>query len=123
MSEINNNKDILSRCNSVAKTSKNNSNTSFQGNNTNDEYTIISNLSGLPSETLGRSQVSNPDNLVNDMNTMRQNPKLTIYADEFFNYALRQAIEANIPNPYEHACLTTASFFNEFAKKSPQVQI
>ena len=124
MSEIKNN-DVLKHFNPVAKVAKPKTNESKAKNNNAEEVDSEQHLRDLgnsPAEAIGRSQVSKADNLVNDMNFMRQNPKLVLHADEFFDYTLNQFVKEGKADAYEQACIATARFINEFAKKT-QVQI
>lgn len=67
-----------------------------------------------PTEILGRSQVSQADNVKNDANFALNNPEIVENADKYFDMAYNQLLKSSEPDAYEKACAMTKAYVDEF---------
>lgn len=91
------------------------------------EVPSIDNLGNNPSEALGRSQVKHPKTdsinlkeevalqIKNDLDMLKNNPKLIAKSDKVFDNALKAAKNDNNIDPYAHAVAIQTHFVEEFA--------
>lgn len=75
------------------------------------EYT---NFKNAKAESLGRSQVSKPDTLENDVKFMMKNPKFCAQANMFFDNAYEIFKQKNEEHAYEKSAQMLTAFKNEF---------
>lgn len=75
------------------------------------EYT---NFQNAKAESLGRSQVSKPDTIENDVKFMMKNPKFCMQANMFFDNAYELLKQKNEEHAYEKSAQMLTSFKNEF---------
>ena len=75
------------------------------------EYT---NFKNAKSESLGRSQVSKPDNIESDVIFMMKNPKFCMQANMFFDNAYELLKQKNEEHAYEKSAQMLSAYKNEF---------
>ncbi|MBR1943511.1 hypothetical protein IJ843_07235 [bacterium] len=75
------------------------------------EYTDFSNPKA---ESLGRSQVSKPDNVENDVKFMMKNPEFCAKANMFFDNAYEIFKQNNEEHAYEKSAQMLSAFKDEF---------
>lgn len=75
------------------------------------EYTDFANPKA---ESLGRSQVSRPDNIENDVKFMIKNPEFCMQANTFFDNAYEMLKQKNEEHAYEKSAQMLSAFKNEF---------
>lgn len=84
----------------------------FCANETNAK--VIKDLSNQ-TEVLGRSQISQADNLNSDVSFGMQNHQAIESADKFFDIAYAQLVNDNDPNAYEKASAMASIYAKELA--------
>ncbi|MBR1681527.1 hypothetical protein IJ707_07045 [bacterium] len=75
------------------------------------EYTDFANPKA---ESLGRSQVSKPDNVENDVKFMMKNPEFCAQANMFFDNAYEILKQKNEEHAYEKSAQMLSAFKDEF---------
>ena len=65
-------------------------------------------------ESLGRSQVSKPDNIESDVKFMMKNPKFCMQANMFFDNAYELLKQKNEEHAYEKSAQMLSAYKNEF---------
>lgn len=67
-------------------------------------------------EILGRSHVSSPDAIQNDISFAMKHPDAIESADKFFDHTYNQLVNEKHPDPYGRASELTAAYVDEFHK-------
>ncbi|MBP3924924.1 hypothetical protein J6E39_06755 [bacterium] len=77
----------------------------------------IKDLANMPAETLGRSQVTAPDTIENDIKMMIENPEAIEKANKFYDMAEKVLASKGDPEAAEKATLLADAYRKEFLAK------